>query len=161
MGLINNGEVVNAYTNDLNLQPTVSKVLNSNSDFVQPTYDFSNTRLINVVAFGNSANTTTTTIYTTPSDRDFFLTSANFAWAKDATATSQNFSLRSTVYGGGVTQILQGAGITLVAMNGQQGINFNPPLRLARGAAVTLNSSNAVANTNMNGTIMGFTKGSN
>jgi len=114
MGLINAGKVVDAFTQDLDLQPTISPVLNTNADFVQPTYDFSNTKFCSVVVSATATNAGSATIITLPSDRDFYLTAGCLSVIKDVTSTSNSSNL-TVVINGQTVSILRIAGITLTA----------------------------------------------
>jgi len=113
-------------------------------------------RIATIVRAGSN-NNSDTTLYTTPTDKDFYLTFASLHWAKDVTATSVFVTLKVTV--GGVEQNLLMLGhFTVTAMNltVTEG-RFDPPIKLDRGTPITVDQNTTTANTKAGGSIVGYT----
>lgn len=107
-----------------------------------------------------AAATTTGTVglFTTPSDKDFYLTNATLSYAKDATCdiATGNILLSATVNGVAVG-IIRLAVITLTAQQDTVSVNFNPPLKLSRSTGINLTGSFTVGTLSRGATIQGYT----
>ena len=103
------------------------------------------------------SNATSATIYTTPTDRDFYLTSASLSVIKDVTSTSTFSSVFITLADGVTSDIIVLSEITLTAQTGEQSMNFSFPIKLARGINITIKNSTNVANIISRASITGFT----
>lgn len=158
MGVINNGNVSNAFTNDLGLQLSADgKALNQNFDAVMPTYDYQNTLFSNVIASGFASNAVTKTLLTTPTDKDFFMTACQLSVIKDATSTSTSVDIECMV-GGKNFSLIAIPCISLTAQTGQISLSFPVPIKVDRNSAITINSSTNVANITYFGSIVGYLK---
>lgn len=105
---------------------------------------------------GNSAtNATASTIYTTPTDRDFYLTSATLSVIKDATSTSVLSSITMYV-DGAVVLPLKISGITLTPQSESVTISYPFPIRLDRGTIITCTATTNIANIRVDGVITGY-----
>lgn len=114
------------------------------------------TRYCNIVRRQEAINVLTATIYTTPTDKDFYLTAATLSFIKDATSTSLSSTIRVVIEG--ITwQILSLAQLTLTAQSGNQSISFPFPIKIDRGTNITVQNNTNVANVATYGTIMGYT----
>lgn len=113
-------------------------------------------RFSNIVKSNLGTNTTSSTIYTTPSDKDFYLTAASLGFAKDATATATAVTLEVTVEG--VAQnILVLPTVTLTADARAVANNYPIPIKLDRGSAITAKASAGVATILIRAAIQGYT----
>lgn len=124
------------------------------ADFIQPIVPI--TRIINIIRNATGTNATSTVLYTTPSDKDFYLTNASLSLIKDATATS-NISTITVVVEGVTQRIISIIGLTLTAQAETNYKNFNIPIKLDRNTAITITHSTNVGNVSANGIIMGYT----
>jgi hypothetical protein len=124
---------------------------------VQPVIDMTPglQRKCTVVADGIVSNTTSGTVYTTPTSRDFYLVSMQLTVIKDVTSTSTRSRFLITV-----ENVLQGvcsiAGITLTAQTESANMTFNPPIKLTRGSAIQISNDTGTANIRACGSIVGF-----
>jgi len=124
------------------------------NDVIQPTFDVRPPATISRSA--QASNTAAEqTIYTTPTDVDFFLSSACLSLIKDVTATSTATNLFATI-DGVQRQILVIVGITLTVQNQTVAISYDTPIKVDRGTNITLKHSAATANVNAQATIQGF-----
>jgi len=110
-----------------------------------------------ILKWGSAINSTSGTIYTLPTDKDFYLTGATLGMLKDATATSilTNLTCRDSV-GNVASTLLAIPGLTLTAQSGNASITLAHPLKLMRGSAITVANSTSVGNVSAYGTITGF-----
>lgn len=108
------------------------------------------------VAKTASNTQTSATVYTVPSDKDFYLVTATLAVIKDATATSTASALTVTIEGTAST-ILRIPGITLTAQSEAITASFPIPIKVDRGTNITISNTTNVANILEFGTIIGYT----
>lgn len=106
---------------------------------------------------GSASNATSATLYTTPTDQDFYLTHAELAVIKDATSTSTESSILLT-QDGVAKRVCYLPSITLTAQTLSQSSTFRPML-LSRGTTITITNSTNAANIKTTGCIIGFTMG--
>ncbi len=113
-------------------------------------------RRINVMKKGAASNATSSTIYTTPTDKDFFLTNATICAWKDVTAVAASQRLNVTI-DGAVTPIFTIETLTLTAIQPvTASLNFSCPLKIDRGTGISVTNDNATANTKVAATIFGY-----
>lgn len=132
------------------------KSSDTTGDVVEAIYPVAQIRPRSDILFENNAsNATSATIYTAPSDKFFYLQSACLSLIKDVTATSTVSAIRGFIDG---TQkiILNITSLTLTVQSGTVALNFDPPLRLDKGQAITVTNTTAVGNVNARGNIIGY-----
>jgi len=113
-------------------------------------------RRCNIVRMNQASNATTATIYTTPTDKDFYLCSYSHNVIKDATSTSTFSNINVTV-DGAVQQISRIVSITLTAQNIGYATSLAIPIKLDRGTTITVTNSTNVANVTSCASITGYT----
>ncbi len=96
------------------------------------------TPVVRIVNAGGGGITGLITGYTTPANKDFYLTGLSFSIAKDAAcdATSGNISVTGVI-DGQVVAIATISGITLTALQDTITMQFPFPLKLDRNTAIT------------------------
>lgn len=114
-------------------------------------------RRANIIRSANAINSTGATVYTTPTDRDFFLTSVHLSVIKDVTATSQNTELDFVTDDGIQQYAFVINGITLTPQNEVIDQQLNPPIKLKRGTNISLVNGTNVATIRTHATITGYT----
>ncbi len=108
-----------------------------------------------VLRSASAINATSGTIFTTPTDRDFYLVAAMLSMIKDVTSTSADTTLGVPV--DGVTQaILRIPGISLTPQNDVIAISFPYPIKVDRNAQIVITNSSNVANIVTRGSIIGY-----
>lgn len=112
-------------------------------------------RRSNIIKNAGLTNGTTTTLYTTPLDKDFYIVAASLSVIKDVTSTSTDTSLRITV-DNVVVRPLVISGITLTAQSQAVSISFSSPIKVDRNTAITINHATNVANIRGDATIIGY-----
>lgn len=135
-----------------NLAPTkvsdnVQLVLNVNPK------DYKNSE---IVLSNTCVNSTSSTIYTTPTDRDFYLTSAQLSMIKDAGALSTYSAINCTINGDANVRLIRVIGLATTAQTESLSISFPAPVKVDRGTAITVINSNAGANVSASGLIAGY-----
>lgn len=113
-------------------------------------------QICNIALASNATNSTSTTIYTTPKDTDFYLTFIQLSVIKDATSTSTAEYLTAIVNGSTIS-LLHMVSLTLTAQSGMVSGILNPPLKIDRNTAIAITNSTNVANVTTRGSIVGFT----
>jgi len=110
-----------------------------------------------IVRGSGMTNSTTSSLYTTPTDKDFYLTNAVLSVSKDTTAAAVAIDLRVLVDGATLTPV-RISGITLTALQATVPVSFNPPLKVDRNTSISINASSATANIRVDGAIVGYTE---
>lgn len=124
------------------------------SDIIQPTVEIK--RICNICRAGGGTNTTPNTIYTTPADKDFYLTAAQISFSKDAGNTTNQVALNVTIEGVS-RQFLILACTSSVQQNDSIAQNFPNPVKIDRNTSITLTSTNVTAVIRLDATIQGYT----
>lgn len=111
-----------------------------------------------VNAAGNSSATGSVTVYTTPSDRDFYLTGIQYSMIKDATcdAATGTIQVGGTVNGQSVA-FLRKAIITLTAQSADITREFTRPILIDRGTAISMTATFTAGAMSRGCCITGFT----
>jgi hypothetical protein len=95
------------------------------------------------------------TLYTTPTDRDFYLTNAILAYEKDVTNAATSISMGCVINGAAVNIIILPT-IALVAEKDSISITFNRPIKLDRNTTIAIGASNYTPNIRIGGTATGY-----
>lgn len=94
-------------------------------------------RQTNLLRNITTASTGLVTIYTTPTDKDFYLTFASFSFTKDV--TSDNVNVWIQVVQNGVSRtIMEKPTQSLTASDGQQTHSWPHPIKIDRGTNISL-----------------------
>lgn len=113
-------------------------------------------RTINIVRRASAVNSTAGTIYTTPSDKDFFLCGVSLSVIKDVTATSIRSDINGFPEGDSVRELISIATLTLTVQDSSSSLFFNIPIKMARGTNISLANSTNVGNITAVGNIYGY-----
>jgi hypothetical protein len=99
-------------------------------------------RKANIVR-GGTANTSSSTssVYTTPTDRDFYLTSVNYFITKDAASDNASNTVIINVAESGDQVLISVPAITATALTYGTSLTFSHPIKLTRGTTVRMSSS--------------------
>lgn len=140
MAKINNVDMLN------NARKTLKIAIGENTpefieDKARAVVVINDSRKVNFIETASaSASGTNTVIFTTPSDRDFYLTSAGMSFIKDAACDTANGVFTLKVYVNGAQKNLLNLPIlTLTAQSMETSQSFNIPVKLDRSTTVTLN----------------------
>lgn len=99
-------------------------------------------RRVNLVRGSSSVTTGTITLFTTPTDTDFYISELNMAFIKDVTCDAATGAVTISVVIDGVTRNIAGLStITLTAQSGNLVISFPLPVKLDRTTSITMNGT--------------------
>jgi hypothetical protein len=94
--------------------------------------------IVRIVRNGNTSSTGTFTVYTTPSDKDFYLTAIELTMAKDVTCDAATGSVGMNITVDGVSvAVVTIAFITLTAQTSTVVVPFTFPIKVDRGTTIT------------------------
>lgn len=110
----------------------------------------------NIVRINAALNAASATVFTTPTDRDFFLVNVGLTLIKDVTSTS-TFSRVSIVLAGVRVAILQVDTLSVTAQTAQLAFNLSYPIKIDPGTTILVENGTAVANIDAACTIVGYT----
>jgi hypothetical protein len=128
------------------------------ADTVQPVININpkDYRRLNIVKRQTAINATSGTIYTTPADKDFYVTSASLTMIKDVTSTSVSSTISCTIDGIS-TQLLFIPELSLTVQTLSVSESFPNAIKLDRNTTITVTNSTNVANITSAGCIKGYT----
>lgn len=113
-------------------------------------------RRVNIVKTGLATNATSATIYTTPTDKDFFLTSLALSIIKDVTSTSLRTDI-AVVIDGAAQNLLSICSLTLTAQAQNIAQSYHAPIKIDRGTNITVSNTTNVANITARANLTGYT----
>lgn len=147
-----NSQVINETRDALKINTAVEKIPNA-----IPVIEVGVKSVKNLIIKAlDKSSAASSTIYTTPSNQDFYIVGAQLSRIKDAACDSSSVTL-SAVIGGATSTILTLAGFTLTAQDGSITICFTHPIKVDRGSTITLyNGTKTVGNILTSGVIYGF-----
>jgi len=153
---INSQEMKKAFSDNTKTQVTEQVNIVDNSKVI-PIVDVTpwNNKICDIIKFGVATNSTSTTIYTTPTNQDFYLVSATLSTIKDATSTSTNSGL-NVVINGANSALLSISSLTLTAQSETVSVSLSTPIKVDRGSNITVTNGTNVANATSRGNIAGF-----
>jgi hypothetical protein len=158
MATINNSDLFKELREGIKLQQLRDVIPSQLADKVVPVMEVNPKMLrrINSVKNNIATNATSATIYTTPTDKDYFLCGFTLSMIKDVTSTSTSSRVLATI--DGVSTILASiVGISLTPQADSISVQFLEPVRVDKGTNITVTNSTNVANVSANGTIYGYT----
>ena len=148
--------------NNTSITQNLHKVLNTKGEYIDeinpsiqpiiavPIYT-------NVVKSNTLSNATSLTLYTTPTDKDFFLTALQLSFIKDASATATQMGV-TVVIDGVTTTLVRAVGLTTTAQSGNLAQTLPFPIKLDRGSIISIVNNTGVANVTTWVNIMGYTQ---
>lgn len=113
-------------------------------------------RRVDTIRRATVLNATSATVYTTPTDRDFFITHASLSVIKDVTSTSIYARLLVTIDGSNSVSILDIPGFSLTPQNDSVAVSFPSPIKVTRGTSINVALSTNVANATASACISGY-----
>lgn len=136
MAQINRSSIIQNSADLMNLQSGRDKLPAVSIDNVQPVIEVG-PKFSNITRHTSSNATGSVTIFTTPLDKDFYITSAFLTLTKDA--TSDNVSTGILIYQGGTTRdILNIRSQTTTTLTMVLTNNYSYPIKCDRGTNITL-----------------------
>lgn len=138
-------EVVDKLSRDLKAQPAM-ELPREIGKMIVPVFNVNPERLIKVKSAGAS-DSTGSGIHTTDSIRETYLVGAQISVSKDAVADSLSSSIKAFVKGNlnTATSIIQLQYEPTTAENLHEVVQFNYPILLEKGKAITITNSTATA----------------
>jgi len=112
-------------------------------------------RRIDILKAGSVSNGTTSTVYTTPADQDFFIVAVSLSVTKDATSTSTSSGV-TCIVGGAAVEITSIAGLTLTAQSSTISVALPTPIKVDRSSNITVTNSTNVANVRARANVLGY-----
>ena len=155
MATINRSSIITNASNELNIQQGVNATPKEASNNIALVYNV-NPKYTDVLRSTSKSTTGSGAIYTTPSDKDFYITYLQLSYRCDNTCDTTEISISGSM--SGITRtiarfIRTGAGTadkdTLV-------INFPFPLKMDKNVAINHTSTFAAGNITFTSTIGGF-----
>lgn len=139
-----NKKIVGKAIDELQLNPLEDEIPLRVVPLIQPTFDLQLNKT-KIVREGSVATTNaSTTLITTPTDKDFYLTYLFIDYIKNATADGASSATLGprivTTIGGVSRQLLRTVNLTLTAQNGRIAVSFPKPIKIDRGVAISLSN---------------------
>jgi len=136
-----NREIVAFIQDKLKMNPATDVLPKHIVPTIQPVIE-GNRQVCNVARHGVQTTTGSITVFTTPSDRDFYLNSVYAAFNKDATCDSATgvYTLSST-FDGTTRRLLDFPIFTTTAQSNEMTISFPIPLKVDRNVAIAFSGT--------------------
>ena len=160
MATINNAQLTKELIEGAKIQLSYDDVPGRLATAVVPTMEVNPKlmRVANVVDGTGESTSGTITLYTSPEDRDFYLTNAIISFSKDATCDVSTGSLQLKGYMNGVNiRLAELALLTLTAERDSLSVVFPTPLKLDRGSSISIAATFAAGVMRKSGNIIGYT----
>lgn len=126
---------------------------------IQPTIEVNPKlmRILNAVRGNRSVTSGTLSIMTTPTDREFYLTSIGVSYVKDATCDAVTGRFDVFVVIDGATQVLHAFPVlTTTAQSDSWFLSFPFPMKIDKGTGITMSGSFTAGNLIRTGEAIGF-----
>ena len=156
MARINNPDTIKRMMDDAKIQTSTDAVPQELASKVVPVLIANPGRFLNVVEYTAANNASTATIFTTPTGKDFYVTSISLSFIKDVNATSTYSDVRGIV-GGRTLVFLRLPQITLTAQSHGTTLTLPFPMKMDRGSVLTVNNSAGVGEITATACITGYT----
>lgn len=140
---------------DLGLKEGIDVIPKQVLPTIQPIYEVLR-RVCNFNRAGSFSDSTGGTFFSTPTDRDFYVTAVQLTYSKDAINTATFVNLGCTVNGATVN-LARIRFEPLTAGNDHQEISFPFPIKIDRGTNVTGITDNGTASIDFSGALFGYT----
>lgn len=113
-------------------------------------------KVANIIRSVANSTSGATTVYTTPTDRDFYLTNAYVSYMANATSDDVGVTLQSTAQGelAGIIGIRK---LALTAHSNNSEVVYPTPLKLDRGVAIVFSTTFSVGAVTREAGITGYT----
>ncbi len=153
---IQSKEVIDKISDELKIQPALEIPRQISKEIglvytVNPMPD-------GIVKSSSTANTGTRIIFTTPTDRDFFMTSSFLGYTCDATCDSITYSLNILPKGRALANVVILSKQTLTTTTENTNFVFPNPILLERGSNINMIQTFSAGTSVINGSISGFEK---
>ena len=152
------GKVIDRITKELGLQTAVEGTSFDLLKTIQPIIEMKEEIFVNVVESTTNVNVASITLFTTPTDRDFFLTGAALNWQTDVTSTNTATKIEAVRESGQTEDIIRLSGITATVKNFSISRDFIVPIKLKRGSIIVIKNAASTTQTHSSGTITGYTR---
>lgn len=153
---IQSKEVLDKIADELKIQPNL-QIPRELAKQIQLTYEVNPKRIVTFNTSSTRNTSGTTIVITTPTDRDFFLTSLQLSTQFNATADNTLISMNAVLKGGPTRAIIRLQKLSLTAYTGITTREFNPPVLLERGSDISMGSTFTVGSGITGASIMGYT----
>ena len=142
---IQSKEVIDKISDDLKVQPSL-QIPRELAKQIQLSYNVNPNRIVTQIINSTIADSTGGQVGTASSTRDTFVVAALLSVSKDVVSTSIRSAVTITLFESSTaTTLLQLLYEPVTANNHQIGLNFSHPIKLARGSAIGLINSTAIA----------------
>jgi len=142
MAKIYNSDLFKELKDGAKIQQAVDRIPNEIAEKVIPVMEVNPKllRTINIIKNVYGTATGNLTVYSVPSNKDFYLVGADISAQEDALSTNTATYIAATIDGAAV-RILQLSKLTLTADSKNGSISFNTPIKIDRGTNITLSNS--------------------
>jgi len=158
MAIIHNSNLTKELTNGAKIQTSFDKVPNEIAEKVVPVMEVNPKLLFNCnkIKQVTSSVTGTTLIYTTPSDKDFYLLGGMFSMNTDAANDSNGANITMVPEGGPTTRFLGFYKVVSIAFDEIITISLNNPIKLGRNTTINIVDSFTAGNSYKQAIIYGY-----
>jgi hypothetical protein len=140
----------------LGLQPAVDVIPQNLSRTIQPIIDVNPSPRIDLVKSQSKSTTGSVVVYTTPSDKDFYLTNAALNCQADAACDNTEYVLECYTETGEKVNVIRFNKLTTTAYSNSQALTLKHPIKIKRGTEIKAVSVFSAGNSNLGVVIQGY-----
>jgi hypothetical protein len=159
MANIYNSDLINEIREGGKIQQNVDNIPNQLADKVVPVMEVNPKilRRINIIKAYTSAATGESTVYTTPTDKDFYLVGYSLNSVKNAACDGTNVYMEGVLSTGEAITIDYWLSLTLTADKYNNSMSFSQPILLKRGSVIKVATNFGVGAQTKTALIYGYT----
>jgi len=158
MAKIEKREVIQKLIEGLRLSVGAENVPQEVEDKIRAVFITNEENIVNVLRNVTKTTTGSATMFTVPSDKDFFLTGLTFSYTCDATADSIQYILQLALEGDAARSIVILGKQTTTATTDHIELTFPVPLKLESGTTIAISQTFTVGTSRIAGSCIGYTK---
>lgn len=156
---VQKSEVIEYLIKGLRLSPGLDSVPKELAKQITPVFNVEPVKYNNIIRYAQIVATGNTTVYTTPTDKDFYLNYLNLTSEWDAAATPTEISIKCTPYGSAAVVIISFAVNSLNPSTDRDSVTaLMNPIKLEPGSNVLLTATFGAGNLVANASIGGYTE---
>ena len=157
MAKIYNSAIIERITKLIRLMTSADVVPSELAEKVLPVLEVSPEKIVNHGGSSNKIVTGLSTLFTTPTDRDFFLTSYSLLNQSDVSADNILVTYQVTLASGEQINLIELAKITLTVYQESVTKALNFPIKLKRGSNIVFGSTFTVGVSKTSSSFTGYT----
>lgn len=149
-------EIIDKISDELKVQPA-GEIPKQLSKDIQYVYNVNPKNIVNMSGTVGATATGTNNFFTTPPNKDFYLTSASLSIEENSVSDNIQTLMRCLIPSGETITLINFFKLATTATSKEMSVVFNPPILLKRNSSISVTNSFTVGSAVKSGCITGFT----